>query len=260
MSERPDWFIAIKVPAGKLEETMNFAYQIGGELREFAPEHSEKIEELTKALPNGKPAAQITDETKAKKARPAGDGLLGTCKGFVLKALRRRPRTSRELRELATEQQVTWDLKGVDSRLAELKQKGWVHITPRGWDLTELGRQFSKAALVPNNHYKNKARVKDAITPVDPAAAGYKPRAPKLGNKNTQVDVVEEVLKGHYPNFVLLSQVRDEFVKKKLRHESASTALHFLKRKGRAVAGAEAATYKWVPPDQREARPQEETK
>lgn len=240
MSERPNWLMGIRIPPGKLEEVVLYAHSIGASLIDIAPEFREQIEALTEALPsapamNGTHAPQIADQSKpARKGRAAtGDELKGTCKGFILKYLRRRPRHPRELRQLATEKEVTWDIKGIDARLSELKQKGLVLITQHGWDLTDEGRAYSKHALVSSNEVRNKK-------------AGRVPRTGK-----THVDLAEEILKEVYPSFVLLGHVRAEFKRQKLRPNSASTALHRMKSRGRCVAGAEPATYQWIPLDQR---------
>lgn len=248
MNERPNWMMGIRIPPGKLEEVTAYVYGMGCELTDFAPEFKNAIERMTQAmpLPNGE-ALAITDQTGRKKRRPRTQHPTealdpSTCKGFILKSLRRSPKFPRDLKELATTKGVSWDVKGVDVRLAEMKAKGWVLITPKGWDLTEEGRKISKQTL---GHPKGM----EAQPPAE-ATNGYRHRASTTGKK-TQVEVVEAFAEAAYPRHFAMADLRDEFVKWKFRRESSATAVHFLKTKGILAAGAEAAQYIWIPPEKR---------
>ncbi len=237
MTEKPDWYLAVRVPAGGFEELLALTYRLGGQLREIAPEYREQIEEATKALngavqesANGKVAPRLTDESKLPKA----EGLRGTCKGFLFKRLRRTTRTSAELRQLARDANVDWSVKGIDSRLYEMKQEGFVTLTMKGWELTAAGRKASKQALWQK-------------PPGKTASSSYTPRGDQ-----TQAAVLLAFLEKHYPNSVILQDTYAELAKHNMRPKSASTVLHHLKTKGWVAHNEETASYAFIPPENRQ--------
>lgn len=237
MKEKPDWYLAVRIPAGSFEDLLALTYEVGGELREIAPEYKTQIEQMTKALPNGAKTfrnipdlaiPELADETsKPKRPRASpGEGLSGTCKGFILKHLRRKTRTSIELRQFARDANVAWDVKGLDSRLSEMKSAGWVTLTMQGWELTAAGRVVSKQAL------------------------GQKRPGKKGGG--TQVDVITAFLEKHYPDPVPLRRCCEELDRRGMRGRSASTALHYMKHEGVVAHDTEHATYTFIPIENRQ--------